>query len=196
LADDLNLVAAQSVLIHAQAVFHQIGHVDHFLHPPDLRIILLHGHNFLDVLDVPTQRIQFADDGRLGGQEMFGELGQMSRQMFAPRVIGNKLPQVMRLFLEQQYDSGETGGPELLHALNDQSGGDVDAVEHVADVMEHVGGNFRHAAPAGSFQQLLVNVLQFGLRSFALGDVGEYNHGAAGTSVLAANRRADILDGK
>jgi hypothetical protein len=27
--------------------------------------------------------------------------------------------------------------------------------------MEHVGGDFRHAAPAGSFHQLLVDVFQF-----------------------------------
>ena len=107
-ADHLHIMAAESTLIQAQAVFHQIGHVDHFLHPAEGRVVLLHGYNFLDVLDVPPQRSQLAEVGLLLGQEMFGELGQMSRHMFAPGVIGDKLPQVMRVFLEQQYDPGET----------------------------------------------------------------------------------------
>ena len=149
----------------------RLDHVDHFLDAAEHRVALLHGHNFLDVLDVVPQRIQFADRGLLVGDEMFGELGQMRRQVLAPGVSGNKGSQVVGVFLQQGHDAGEIGGPGLLHALHDQAGGNVDAVEHVADVVEDVGGYFRHPAQAGSFQQLFVEIIQFGLRSFGLGDV-------------------------
>jgi len=69
-------VAVQSTLIHAQAVLHQIDHVDYFLHPADPRIVLLHGHNFIDVLDVLTQRIQFANGRLLFGQEVSESLAR------------------------------------------------------------------------------------------------------------------------
>jgi len=77
----------------------------------------------------------------------------------------------MRVFPEQDHDSGETGGPGLLHALDDQAGGNVDAVEHVADVMQHVGGNFRHASLPRGVEQLLMQPSQPAFGHFPLGDV-------------------------
>ena len=80
------------------------------------------------------------------------------------------------MFLEQRHNSGEAGGPGLLDAIHDQVGGNVDAIEGIADIMQHVGGDFGHAGQPGGFDQLLVEVLHFGLGLFALGDIAHHGH--------------------
>ena len=47
--------------------------------PDDLRIVLLHGHNFLDVFDVLLQPIQFFQIVRLFAGQMLGQLRQIIR---------------------------------------------------------------------------------------------------------------------
>ena len=46
------------------------------------------------------------DDDVLVGHEMFGELGQISRHVFAPGVIGEECSKIMRVFLQQDHHSG------------------------------------------------------------------------------------------
>ena len=70
--------------VHAQAVFDQVVDVDDFLDAGHFGVILLHGHDLVDVLDVPAERIQLLDRRRLVGQEMFGELGQIRQAPACP----------------------------------------------------------------------------------------------------------------
>src|SRR6185437_4825047 len=55
-AHDRHAVAAESAFVHAQAVLDQQAHVERVGNAAALRIALLHGDDFLDVLDVGAQR--------------------------------------------------------------------------------------------------------------------------------------------
>ena len=75
------------------------------------------------------------------------------------------------MFLQQGGDFGKIAQLGTLDILRDQSGGDVDAVEDIADVMEDVGGDFRHARHAGGFQQFPLGAFHFLLHSSAFFDL-------------------------
>src|SRR5579872_52566 len=46
-------------------------------------------------------------------------------------------------------------------AFRDERGGDVHAIEHIADVVEHARGDFRHARLPRGVDELLLRPLQF-----------------------------------
>ena len=79
---------------------------------------------------------------------------------------------------EDRRDLPEPGALGLRDALRDQAGRDIHAVQHVADVVQHVGGHFGHAGLAGRDHQLLVYVLELLFSEAAFGDVLDHRHGA------------------
>ena len=75
------------------------------------------------------------------------------------------------MFLEQGHGLAQIGDIGFFGVVNQKSGGDIDAVEDVADVVQDAGGHFGHAGLAGGLQQLLVQILHRGFGFLDGGDV-------------------------
>src|SRR5581483_9143899 len=73
----------------------------------------------------------------------------------------------------QRHRFGQTGRFGTLKIIADQAGGNIDAVENIADVMQHAGGDFGHSCLPGSVQHRLLRLFQPALSSFALRDIPE-----------------------
>ena len=104
------------------------------------------------------------------GDELRGELLQIDRQVPA---LGarEEAREIARMLAEERGNPGEPRALRFLDALGDQARRDVDAVEHIADVVQHVGGHFGHARLPRGDQQLLVHVLELLFGEAPLGDV-------------------------
>ena len=76
------------------------------------------------------------------------------------------------------------------HALRDQAGRDVDAVQDVADVVQDVGRDLGHAGFARGGHEFLVHALEFHFLAFALGRVLNHRDGAQVWPSGPINRRA------
>src|ERR1051326_7974052 len=96
----------------------------------------------------------------------------------APVVGGQECGQVAPVVPQPIRRPGQAGDPGFFEDVGDEGGGDVDAVEDVAHVVEDSGGDLGHARVAGGCQELFVDLFQFGLRPLALGDVPEIDHQA------------------
>ena len=72
---------------------------------------------------------------------------------------------MIALLFEHRGDSGESGSLGRLDPLIEQVRGHVDAVQDVADVVEHTAGNFSHPRLTGGKHQGLMSFLQLGLYS-------------------------------
>src|SRR6516225_11665290 len=70
-------VAAEGAFVHAQAVFRQHAYVQRIGDAAAFGVALLHGDDFLDVLDVGTQRRQLRDAGVTLGAQLVRELLQV-----------------------------------------------------------------------------------------------------------------------
>jgi len=66
------------------------------------------------------------------------------------------------MFAQHGADFGEAGRFGILEAVGDETGTDVDAVEHIADVVEHTGRDFSHTRLAGNFHELFMSGFEFG----------------------------------
>ena len=78
--------------------------------------------------------------------------------------------QVGRMLLEEPRQSNQVRDFRLPHSVGDQSRRDIDAIEYVADVVQHAGGDLRHASPVRRVHQHLMGFLQVMLRSQSLGN--------------------------
>ena len=157
--------------VHAQGIVHQALDGELFRSPGQLGIGLLHDDDLFDVIDILAQQVEFAQRCALIDDELFGQLGEVSRQVLAAGVVRHECAEVVRMLLHQRGYLAETRGLRRLDLVGHHGRGYVDAVQHVADVVQHVGGDFGHARePRGVAELLLQLVLTFvGLDS--LGDV-------------------------
>ena len=87
--------------------------------------------------------------------------------------------------LARFHEVGYFRFPDLVHH---ESGRDIDAVQHVADVVQHAGGDLRLAGLARGGDQSAIKGFAFRLRMLALGDVAKADHGADQPTVLANGR--------
>ena len=140
----------------------QFGGVQMFERAGNLGVALLHRHDFLDVLDVlaqqrrPRSSISVCSPAKLVGHraEIFG-------QEFAFRVGGQEFAEVAVLLAQHGGGAAQIGELGLPQPVADEGGGDADAVEHVADVVQDAGGHFGHAGLARGFEQPAVEPVQF-----------------------------------
>ena len=146
-----------------QGVLHQLLGLKALPHPGHPRVALLHGHDLLDVLDVGPQRGQLRQQLRLLGRQVPGQLLQIARQLPPPGVLGEKGRQIPLVLPQQRRRPGHARRLGVAHLLGHQGAGDVDAVEHVAHVVQHAGGHLRHARQARGLQQPAVGLRQPGL---------------------------------
>src|SRR5205085_1245959 len=76
-------VAAEGSFIHPQAVLHQRPDVERLDQAAAPGVALLHGDDFLDVLDVATKRRELLDRRIALGGQISRQLLQVLRQVFA-----------------------------------------------------------------------------------------------------------------
>ena len=77
----------------------------------------------------------FERGGLFAGQ-MLGQLREVAGHLFAFGIAGEEGAQVGLVLAQQRDDFGQVGGLGLPEAVGHAGGGDIDAVEHVADVVQ------------------------------------------------------------
>ena len=75
------------------------------------------------------------------------------------------------MFAQERGGFGEVWRLRFAERFGDQPGGNIDAVEHVADVVQHAGRDLCHARATRRFEQLPVEFPEFRLGALALGDL-------------------------
>ena len=108
-------------------------------------------------------------------------LGEISRQLFAFGVAGEESARSASCSRSKATTLDRLAALDFRRRSASKRGGDVDAVEHIADVVEHTGGDLRHARQAGDFDQLLVSCFELGFGFLE------------GRDVLGDAKRADDL---
>ena len=176
LADDFDLVALQGAGIEAQGVFDQLGEGECFDEAANGRVALLHRDNLFDVFDIGRKRLEFVQHFLLFAGQVFGQVAQVGGQLFAFRVLGQKGGKIGGMGVEEGDGPGKIGELGTADFVEQERAGDIDAVEDVADVVQDAGGDVSHAGLAGDIEQPAVQLLQLGLRIFAVGDVLENAH--------------------
>jgi hypothetical protein len=170
-------MTAEGPLIHPQAVLDQHANVERIDYATASGVALLHRDDFLDVLNVAAQRRQFRGGCITLADEIRGKLLQIGRQVLtlSTRQEGH---QVVRVLAQQRSGPREPGALRFLDALCDQACRDVHAVEYVADVVQDIGGHFRHARLPRCDEQLLVYLLELLFSEAPFGDVLDHRHRA------------------
>src|SRR6266403_586324 len=175
--------------VQAQAVLHQIGHRDGFGHAAQLGVALLHRHRVLDVFQVVAQRCELFERHFLIAHELFAERGQVLRYALAALVTGEEFADRRAFLLKQRGEAGYPRSFRLLDALGHEAGRDIDAVQDIADIVQHIGRDFGHACLARSDHELLVHPFELFRRFLAGADVAQELDRVLGLAVAFANQR-------
>ncbi len=164
-------MALEGGAIEIQRILDEIGGRQRLHDPRDSGVTLLHGDDLLDVRDVFREAFHLAQHLGLLGREPLRERVDKCRQLFALGVRSEETGQIVRVFLERVRDIREMRDPRFAQAVGNQHRGNVHAVEDVADVVQHAGGDFRHARLPRNLDQVGMHLGQFLLGQFALSDV-------------------------
>ena len=78
----------------------------------------------------------------------------------ALRLRGHETGKVVGVLPQQRAQLAEIIDLELSQPFSEQLGGHVDAVQYVADVVDHRGGGLGHSGEAGHIPKLLVGLVQ------------------------------------
>ena len=95
--------------------------------------------------------------------QVFAELEEEVRQLLPPEIIREKIPQIGGVLLQQPDGVTEAVDLEFLQMVGHEVGGNIHAVQHVADIVEHAGGHVGHAGLAGDDEHFLVSLLRLPL---------------------------------
>jgi len=153
-----------------QGVLDDVRHRHRLEDSRDARVGLLHGHDILDVLDVVPQVVDLRVQRLPLGDECLRQAAEVGGNHLAAGVLGQESGEVGLVLVEQRGDLGNIDGLGMAHVVADEGGRDIDAVEHVADVVEHTRGHIGHAGLAGRGEQFPVHALNLEFHAFALLD--------------------------
>ena len=101
LADHFHAALRQRVGMNPQCIVHKLGNGEEFQHTRDPGVILLAGHDFLDVFDIARQFLEFLDDDIPFGRLMLGECLQIGDQPLAPIFLEEEGGEFLAVFLQQ-----------------------------------------------------------------------------------------------
>ncbi len=161
LLDHRDMVTIQRPGVHAQGVVHQFTDLHRLQQAGGAGIGLLGGDNVLDVVHAFAQLRQLIGQPLLFEGNGLHQLVEVAGQQFAFFVLAQVSAQVVRVFVDQLHGLAQPQGLAGAQLARDQFGGDVHAVEHVADVVQHIGRDFCHARLAGVVQQFALGILEF-----------------------------------
>ncbi len=97
----------------------------------------------------------------LPSSHVLSQSAQEGHHVAPPLVLDEEAAQVGLVLLEQARHPAHLIELQPLQPLPGHERRGVDAVEHVAHVVQHVGGHLRHARPTRGLHQPLVDFLQF-----------------------------------
>src|SRR6185369_8292005 len=110
---------------------------------------LLDGNDLLNVIDVAGEGSDLLDDGGLFLLEDAGDGHEVAGEFAAAFVGGDVLGKIFFMLLDEIDGAGEVLDGGVAEFVREDAGGDVHAVEDVADVVEDAGGDLGHAGMAG-----------------------------------------------
>jgi len=155
-------VAGQGPIVHAHGVFEQIARRQPLDHARHAGVTLLHGDDLLDVLDIAGDALHLPAPVAMLRLEVLGQLDDEVGELLAARIAGDEFRGVGGVRLEQGGDVAQVAEAGVGELLVEDGGGDVDAVEDVADVVQHAGGDLGHAGGAGKVHERLLGLGQLG----------------------------------
>ena len=188
-------VAHEGAGIQAQAVLDQVGDRDGLVDAAEPGIALLHRDGVLDVLEIVAQQRELVERGALIVLQRVAERGEVLRNALAALVVRDELTHAGALLEQQRCQARDALGLRLSDALGDEARRYVDAVENVADIVQNVGGDLRHARFARGRHQLLVHPFELQFLTPALRDVLDEGHGAQGLSLRTGEPAGDRQSG-
>ncbi len=130
---------------------------------------LLHGDDLVDVIDVRPQRLELGQRTVLLGGDVPREGGEESRQLLTLRT-GEERGKIIPMLLEKCGHPREVRAATATDFLGGLRRGNVHAIEHVADIVQHARGDLRHARFAGNLHLLPMRLREVELCRLARGD--------------------------
>ena len=130
-----------------------------------------------------AQRREFLDRLMLIRQQLLAKGGKVFRYALAPIIAGHELSDLRTLLEQQSGQARNARRLRLPQALGHETRRDIDAVQDIADVVQHIGGDFGHSRLARGRHQLLVRALELHILSLALRRVLNHRHRAQGLAV-------------
>ncbi|MCY1300300.1 hypothetical protein D9M70_498610 [compost metagenome] len=160
LLDHLDVMPGQRTGVHAQGVLEQFADVQRLHQIVGARVGLLGGDDVLDVVDAFAQLHEFVGHALLFERDGLHQLIEVTGKQFAFLVPGQEGTEVIRVFVDQLHGLAQPLGLAGAQFAADQIGRNVDAVEHVADVVQHIGGDLGHAGLTRSVEQFALGILE------------------------------------
>ena len=188
LADDAHGVADEGAGVHAEGILHQLLGAERFDDADHGGVGLLHRDDLLDVVDVFLEGIEFFEQAVAFRDGMLREGGEQVGEAAALGIVEEKLAEVGAAFVEEFGNLDEAFGLGLAEPGGDDAGGNVEAVEDVADVVEHAGGDLGHAGQARGVHELTLGLFEREFRFLDLGDVLADAEGADDGALFVAER--------
>ena len=115
--------------------------------------------------------VQLAQERLLLLGEVFAELVKVGGDLFALLILGEEHAEVLTVFLEHGGEAREVHSLAAAHHVADEGGGDVHAVEDIADVVQHASRDLGHASGARGGDEFLALEIQLLLRALERRDV-------------------------
>ena len=106
---------------------YQVGKRERFDHSAELGIVLLHGDDLFDVLDILGEARHFPEHFLLLGGHVVGQRLQVGGEHSSFGILSQKSRQVRGMFPEQGQRFAEVGHPRLAQAGVQQGDRDIHA---------------------------------------------------------------------
>jgi len=120
----------------------------------------LGGHDLLDVGHPVRQPCKLLLQALPLGRQRARQLAQIPRQFPALGIGGEELTKVAGMLVHQGDRPAQPRRLRPPHLLDRQVGRDVDTVQDVAHVVQHVGGDLSHTALVGGLNQLRLDLVR------------------------------------
>src|SRR5262249_39092568 len=95
----------------------------------------------------------------------------MAADLRAALILSQELGQLGLMLRQEGRQPGDTWRLRLMDLLFNRRSQQIGAVQHVADIMQHAGGDLSHARKPRTHEQLAVDSLEVGLNALALLDL-------------------------
>ena len=129
--------------VELDGLFHQAFSLEMLRDAKDAREALLGGDDLPDVLDILIERISFLEQRLVFFEQMIRQPAQELRQLPAFGIVGEESRQIGFVFAQQPDRLGHVRETGLLELFANERGGDIHTVEHIADIVQDVGRDFR-----------------------------------------------------
>ena len=124
---------------------------------------MLHGDDLFDMAYVLNEARHLLCQPLALFFQLLCKLVQIGKNPCAACIGSEILGNSRLVLLQQLHQRGQLSDSRFAELVGDDGGGDIHAVQHVADVVEDAGRDFRHPRQAGELDQTLLRLGQFGM---------------------------------